>query len=551
MAYNWKKFMHGLENYGLAMADVPLSALGASNVIKDDMYKGEGGDNISKVGNAMGGIAKTLVPMAANIVAPGSGKFVKMGQEAINKATSYGGDEQTSGYTQNFAYGGTIQNGTELEKQEVLRTPQGQIRQVDAPTHSQGGTGAMNLPSGTNVLSDRLKSRTGKTFAEEGAKYNTEKWEKMLKTSNDPFQKKTAEKMIEFSNKKLTKLYAEQEVVKGNQLGKGYLKMQAENNQMPEGGTVLNLQTTSPEEQMNQYYNNVNPNYNAMQMMQYGLNANLQGNNNGIPPNTFVGPQDPNGEYQYRTEPLNNVNRGSAASAGNVATTSGTPESNNPLGSINPYFGAATAGNFMGSLYDIYRGAKGGDEVNYERINPDLVDYSASRRMATQETNRGFNTTKKAIQEGTGGNAGAYLSNIGSAGVQRDRLNQNMISQSYENQNNTNAQIKNNAKGANAQIQMQESIARQQEKDVASNTLSKGIYNFGNALNEYGNAMELKGNEPILKALIATGDYDFVYGKNKKPIAIKAKQSGKITGFEGLTKQQQKELDNLKSNLPE
>lgn len=565
MAYKWKKFMHGLENYGLAVADGTLSAVGATNVIKPEMYIGENKDKWAKAGDIYGGITQATLPIAMNIVAPGSGTIISGSQKAISKFANptdtnnqnslgdasnaiMGGINQMNQYKDILGslpimpYGGSTTSNVELEKQEVLRTPQGQIRQVNAPNHNQGGTGPMNLPNNTNILSDRLKAKTGKTFAEEGAKYNTSKWEKILETSNDPFQKKTAERMISFSNKQLSKLYAEQELIKANKLVKNtdVEKMMYGGNikKYPYGGT--------PEEDMNNYYNNIQDSLpyppDTMQVMNYALNSP------GLLPNSTAPYIDPN-QQVFTNEDPNSIGKRPPNELINRLKQFGNNVNDN-LQSVNPYFTAATAGNFLGSIYDIYRGARGADEVNFDRVNPELVDYSKGRRMAVQEANRGFNATENYIKNATAGNAGAYLGNIGAASVNRDRMTQNMISQSLENEQNTNAQIRNAAKSQNAQIQAQESIARQQEKDIAKNTLATGLYNFGSALNTYGTDMQLKGNEPILKALITTGDYEYVYSKNGKPMGIKFKQNGKTTWFTQLTKQQLKEKEALEANLP-
>lgn len=218
----------------------------------------------------------------------------------------------------------------------------------------------------------------------------------------------------------------------------------------------------------------------------------------------------------------------------------------NPFESVNPYFTAATAGNFLGPAYDIYRGLKGPDEVNFDRINPDYVSYEQARQLATKQGNQQFQSTKKAIQQGTGGGAGTYLSNVGNAAYLRDKGIRDYNTQSLESEKNLNVQIGNQAKAQNAGIQMQESIARQQEKDIAKNTLATGLYNLGAALNTYGTDMQLKGNEPILMELIKTGDYEFVTNKAGKPIGIKSKiGEGKITGFSNLPKKQQEYLQKL------
>lgn len=84
------KFWEGLGNVaantGLAVADTGLSALGASNVIKDDMYKGTTAQGFSTAGNILGGIAKAGAPMALNALAPGSGMALSAVQSGVGSA---------------------------------------------------------------------------------------------------------------------------------------------------------------------------------------------------------------------------------------------------------------------------------------------------------------------------------------------------------------------------------------------------------------------------------------------------------------------------------
>src|SRR5690606_1990916 len=61
-----------------------------------------------------------------------------------------------------FAMGGQVP--IEAEGQELIETPQGQIGEIQGPSHEQGGV-PMNVPKGSKIYSDRL-SLDGKTMAE-------------------------------------------------------------------------------------------------------------------------------------------------------------------------------------------------------------------------------------------------------------------------------------------------------------------------------------------------------------------------------------------------
>jgi hypothetical protein len=70
----------------------------------------------------------------------------------------------------------------ELEKQEVFQEPDGDMGQVNGPSHAEGGV-SMQLPENSFVWSDKLKTAKGTTFADEAAKLARmkAKYEKILK----------------------------------------------------------------------------------------------------------------------------------------------------------------------------------------------------------------------------------------------------------------------------------------------------------------------------------------------------------------------------------
>lgn len=204
---------------------------------------------------------------------------------------------------------------------------------------------------------------------------------------------------------------------------------------------------------------------------------------------------------------------------------SGTSESAPTNRNFNPN-SLYNAGNFLGAAYDIYRGAKGGDDVNYDRVNPDLVDYTTSRDLGRRDIKEGFRSTQKELRNVN--NPAEYLSLLTQTAGTRDKTISDMIAKSYENERNTNAQIKNQSKYFNAQTQRGEADARQLEKDNASNTLSTGLYNAGSAIAQTGVDQKAYASQDEAKKLIGTGDYSYVY-ENGKIKGIKFNKTGKVT----------------------
>lgn len=217
-------------NYGKAIADGTLGVLGMGNVITEDDYKGAAANQWNTGANIAGKIGNVGLKIGANAVVPGSGKIVGAATNMAGKATQqydeFGNPIMAMG-------GSTI----EVEKQEVMRMPNGSTTQVDGPTHNNGGVD-INVPMGTDIFSDRLKHPfTGKTFAKEAAKFKTNKEMKILEDKNsDDLSKKTAKLMIGAKNQNLTQLFKTQEQLKQDKVAKYAQKMGVSNNSFAYGG---------------------------------------------------------------------------------------------------------------------------------------------------------------------------------------------------------------------------------------------------------------------------------------------------------------------------
>lgn len=168
-------------------------------------------------------------------------------------------------------------------------------------------------------------------------------------------------------------------------------------------------------------------------------------------------------------------------------------------------------GNFAGGVYDIYRGLKGPDKVNYDRVNPNLVNYSDSRNMINNELQTGFRGTRDVLKNVN--SPGQYLSLITNAAANRDQAISDNTSKSFENEKNTNAQLINQSKYFNAQTQRSEADARQMEKDQASNTLQRGLESVGAASAQIGSDKAYtKSDDQAIKA-ISSKYPDWEYNK--------------------------------------
>jgi hypothetical protein len=71
------------KNASLGYADIFMSAVGMDNVVKDEHYQGYGAKAARGTSDVAGGIAKAALPIAANILAPGSGAAVGAAQQGL------------------------------------------------------------------------------------------------------------------------------------------------------------------------------------------------------------------------------------------------------------------------------------------------------------------------------------------------------------------------------------------------------------------------------------------------------------------------------------
>lgn len=123
--------------------------------------------------NALLPIVSLVGGVASNLV--GSGAFNKPmpGKAPVKGFINPGEVSQTIGYNPNISAGfaalgmqDSSEEEIEVEGGEVLETPDGQVQQVEGASHEEGGVPLSNVPQGTDIFSDRLKGKDGKTMAE-------------------------------------------------------------------------------------------------------------------------------------------------------------------------------------------------------------------------------------------------------------------------------------------------------------------------------------------------------------------------------------------------
>jgi len=228
-----------LGNYGKTMANIATAPLGIHPYDEQD-FEGAGSadmKNISKIGGTLTGTTAKVAPMFFP-----NGGVIK------------------------YPEGGN--SNAEVEKSEVMRSPDGSTTQVSGPSHENGGV-PVSIPNGTQIYSDRLKMPgTKKTFADLASKYKVNKEEKVMddEKSNN-LAKSTAQLKMDLKHRKLSEIFNAQESLKHSKVATYAQKMgvdvsklgQSENNEFSNGG--VSYYTNTPRvhidaKESNRYYNN-------------------------------------------------------------------------------------------------------------------------------------------------------------------------------------------------------------------------------------------------------------------------------------------------------
>ena len=212
--------------YGGVSSSLPTLSELNSNLVRGAMDAMNAGyqsasktDWLSGLGEIMQGIGTNMTTSGLSKIKDAEG-FTKFMQDNWNTINS--GNRILSGIlgsnSSMFALGGEVPfNNIEAEGGEVIETPTGLPQELFGPSHEQGGIN-MQVPSGTEIYSKRVKGEDGKTMAKrkKEREANLEKIQKKLdkdptnkllleslnrvKQNNDLLDKKDLAQMEEFKN---------------------------------------------------------------------------------------------------------------------------------------------------------------------------------------------------------------------------------------------------------------------------------------------------------------------------------------------------------------
>ena len=182
---------------------------------------------------------------------------------------------------------------------------------------------------------------------------------------------------------------------------------------------------------------------------------------------------------------------------------------------------ANLAAQSLGDAYNIGRGLKGPDPVDFERVKPSFMyaDPKPAITAMNNATSTSFNNARNAIRNNatSSGEYLAMMSNLAGSESLKRGLGEAQIKSEYDKMNtNTYNSIANQAKSQNAQIQMAESVARQQEQDAARSSISTGLSGLGAKVGGFNNAKSSWNNQNDLLSLMRGKGFYPIEGKDGK-----------------------------------
>lgn len=143
-------------------------------------------------------------------------------------------------------------------------------------------------------------------------------------------------------------------------------------------------------------------------------------------------------------------------------------------------FGTKEAGYLASNLGPMYNMLKGlrPETTEFERAVAEEVDLTQQRNLAEKQANMA-KTNQRGNIRNLASTSGQALSNLAASNSAITSNLQDVLAQSYMNEENTNAQIRNQVNAMNTQIAMQEKIANEQNKAMADSLTGMGLTDVG------------------------------------------------------------------------
>jgi len=429
---------------------------------------------------------------------------------------------------QSFAHGG-IQNSynpnAEVEREEVVRMPNGATAQVDGPSHQNGGV-PVNIPNGTQIFSDRLKMPgTKTTFAKLAEKYKVNKEEKVINDDKvSSLSKSTAKINMELKQRKLSEIFNAQESLKDAKMQKYAQRVGAK---FPNGGTKLpqypgltkdGLPTPGTFwDQQTGMDNPVNAGVNKYQLADESLNTpdsfNLytpQSNSNFSVAPGGTRPTQQQLSNQYEQEILAGKHpRIGERITGNTSpkSLSETPLIDGSSSNNSVAQGIGAVANLAGPLYNLATNKK---PKPFEYAKPTVKQYDPTQ--ALNDSARMARLNQYQMRNAAAGNSAAYLASRAVAGAAEGQ-NRSDIRSKYDQMN---VGTFNQMSPLIADIKNKNTDAMQADQARYRDINRQAVSNLGE--NVTGNYKDRKSGEMDQYSLDIIGKAypDYSYNKDKR-----------------------------------
>ena len=195
-----------------------------------------------------------------------------------------------------------------------------------------------------------------------------------------------------------------------------------------------------------------------------------------------------------------------------------------------------------GDLYDVGLGLLAKDKVNFDRVKyedykPENISYYPAVQAAQKNADLGSAEARRYIAANSSGR-GNVLSNFASnvsglRSAEGSTIGNILMEEANANATARNAALAANASNrltqsaTNAEIQMNESIARQQEKDAKRSAISQGLHGLAEKYGVYNYDNLAYDSEGNIIGMIGTENIEFLPDKNGKRYKMSYKASAK------------------------
>ena len=195
-----------------------------------------------------------------------------------------------------------------------------------------------------------------------------------------------------------------------------------------------------------------------------------------------------------------------------------------------------------GDLYDVGLGLLAKDKVNFDRVKyedykPENISYYPAVQAAQKNADLGSAEARRYIAANSSGR-GNVLSNFASnvsglRSAEGSTIGNILMEEAAANATARNAALAANASNrltqstTNAEIQMKESIARQQEKDAKRSAISQGLHGLAEKYGVYNYDNLAYDSEGNIIGMIGTENIEFLPDETGKRYKMRYKASAK------------------------